>query len=860
MANESLGQSEGPRESPLSGDLSGISELFGLRDEPGNTVTADMLDGWVSATEGMVSVSGDASGRLVHSRYRLIAELGAGGMGVTYRAWDTQAHVPVVVKMPKREVRQDRDVMTRFAREIDAMRAVPHESIVPITDHGDDEGCPFVAMRFLPGGSLADYRRWDEAGNPIRNPPGMLHFWLPGVAAALDHIHAKGMLHRDVKPGNIFLDGFLESYLGDFGIAKVVDESGGLAKEQTLTATRIAVGTPEYMAPELFTPRSKPDGRADQYALAVTVYEMLAGEKPFKGDRAHIVVEHSGLPVPPLASKVPGLPQRLCTAVEKGLSKKPEERFASCNDFAAAVLAEVSVLPPEPDTVRLLCPGCKNILKLPQKAAGKTGRCPRCREAMDVAADLGSLWLETEERGGGLDTADGLRIVEDPSPKEIAAGTRIWQPSQIAAVVTAAIVGFIAGSMTMAMTKDRVIRSNKAVAKPVTTDARVEVSSRRELGAATPKDPELGAAAPKDPEFEAFTPSALASLSRLATLTDAQAEAVARYQGSISLRGLTTLTDSQAELLAKHRGPLDLSGLVTLTDSQAESLAKHQEEVHHEKSTSSGLLSLDGLTSLTDAQAESLAKHRGYLSLRGLTKLADVQAESLAKHLGSSSSPLGKLMLDGLIILSELQAESLFGSYQGELSLNRLTKLSDAQAKALTNHRGAVSLDGLTTLTESQAESLSLIKGSLSLDGLATLTDSQAEALAKHRNGLDLRGLVTLTDSQAESLAKHQGGLDLSGLATLTDSQAKSLAKHSSYFLNLNALTKLTDAQAEALASYQGNNLSLGGLTSLSDAQAEALAKVRGGLQLRSLKTLSDKAATVLRAKDNIGFPGKFSR
>ncbi|NBV26282.1 MAG: hypothetical protein EBR99_03100 [Actinobacteria bacterium] len=116
-------------------------------------------------------------------------------------------------------MRQDSEAMQRFAREIDAMRAVPHEAIVPITDHGDDDGCPFVVMRFLPGGSLADYRRRDEAGTAIRNPPGMLHFWLPGVAAALDHIHAKGMLHRDVKPGNIFLDGFLKPYLGDFGIA-----------------------------------------------------------------------------------------------------------------------------------------------------------------------------------------------------------------------------------------------------------------------------------------------------------------------------------------------------------------------------------------------------------------------------------------------------------------------------------------------------------------------------------------------------------------------------------------------------------------------------------------------------------------
>ena len=139
-----------------SGDLSGISEMFGLRDgqtaDTGTRTGTDTVGRWVAATEGDALVPADASGRLVHGRYRLIAELGVGGMGVTYRAWDTTAGIPVVVKMPRREVRSDSEAMQRFAREIDAMLAVPHERIVPITDHGDDDGCPFVVMRFLPGG------------------------------------------------------------------------------------------------------------------------------------------------------------------------------------------------------------------------------------------------------------------------------------------------------------------------------------------------------------------------------------------------------------------------------------------------------------------------------------------------------------------------------------------------------------------------------------------------------------------------------------------------------------------------------------------------------------------------------------
>ena len=108
-----------------------------------------------------------ATGRVLAGRYRLISELGVGGMGVTYRAWDDVNGMPVVVKMPKREAQSNEEALRRFAREIDAMLSLSHEHIVPITDHGDDDGCPYVVMRFLPGGSLADHRRRDDDGNPL---------------------------------------------------------------------------------------------------------------------------------------------------------------------------------------------------------------------------------------------------------------------------------------------------------------------------------------------------------------------------------------------------------------------------------------------------------------------------------------------------------------------------------------------------------------------------------------------------------------------------------------------------------------------------------------------------------------------
>jgi len=343
-----------------------------------------------------------------------------------------------------------------------------------------------VVMRFLPGGSLADHRRRDDDGNPLANPAGMLHFWLPAIAEALDFIHQRGMLHRDVKPGNIFFDGFWNAFLGDFGIAKVVDGTGGLAKEQTLTATMMAIGTPDYMGPELFSPKSNPDGRADQYALAVTVYEMLCGVRPFTGSKAHIVVEHTGMQVPPLQNKGLRIPESLCVAVERALAKKPAERFSTCSEFMRAALLDVAPLSPELDTTRLLCPGCKNILKLPQKAAGRTGRCPKCREPMDVAEDLGSLWLKSEERGKESATSkQSLAPLAEPLP-QASAGT-MWRWGMLALATCCGLaLGYAGGTLSQQAKmqaelkqgespwQDELLAAKESLAKVVEENAELE--------------------------------------------------------------------------------------------------------------------------------------------------------------------------------------------------------------------------------------------------------------------------------------------------------------------------------------------------------------------------------------------------
>jgi serine/threonine-protein kinase len=336
-----------------------------------------------------------SSSDLIAGRYRIISQLGEGGMGVVYRAWDNEHDVPVVVKMPKADKLSDQDFIERFNREIKAMAGLAHPHIVPIVGNGQDEdGRPYVAMRFLPGGSLSDRRRRGPDKKPLPTHPSLLHHWLPAIAEALDFVHRSGVIHRDVKPDNIFFDARWNAFLGDFGIAKVVETGGAVEKDMTMTATGMAVGTHAYMSPEVFS--NRPVAASDQYSLAITVYELLAGTRPFTGESSHIIAEHLTMPVPPLKDKQPQLPARLCEAVHRALSKKPEDRFETCGEFAAALLKVVPVPSVKDGVTRVMCPACHAMLDLDEKVAGKSGKCRNCSAPVTVSTDLEAVWLHSE--------------------------------------------------------------------------------------------------------------------------------------------------------------------------------------------------------------------------------------------------------------------------------------------------------------------------------------------------------------------------------------------------------------------------------------------------------------------------------
>jgi hypothetical protein len=286
----------------------------------------------------------------------------------------------------------DPEFAGRFTREIRSLVKLSHPHIVKVTDVGTLEGMPFAVMQYLPGGSLEDQRPTGPGGQPLPSDPKKISRWLSAIAAALDYIHTQGYVHRDVKPGNILFDGLGHAFLSDFGVAKVLASSTNTAPSQTaMTGAGMVLGTPEYMAPELIM--GEPfDGRVDQYALAITVYELLCGRRPFEDEtKTRVLVLHTSKPPAPLTAWCQTLPDRLSQVVLKGLAKDPADRYATCAELAKAVAAAAEGAVARDDRVRIKCTACGKTGSLSAadfaklKAGGGRANCPACKSPIDIS-------------------------------------------------------------------------------------------------------------------------------------------------------------------------------------------------------------------------------------------------------------------------------------------------------------------------------------------------------------------------------------------------------------------------------------------------------------------------------------------
>jgi WD40 repeat protein len=288
-------------------------------------------------SESFLMRSNFGAGSMV-AGYRIESRIGAGGMAVVFRAYDERLGRSIALKVMPPEWTGDEEFRRRFVAESRAAARVDDPHIIPVYEAGTADGALFIAMRLVAGTDLRGVLRREGA-----LLPGRALELLSPVASALDAAHAAGLVHRDVKPGNILVDerpGRPDHvYLADFGLSK------GAAAGVSLTGAGNYLGTPGYSAPEQVQGHDV-DGRADQYALACVAFELLTGRAPYERDLPMaVLLAHVSAPPPSLAARRPGMPAAADRVVARALAKRPEQRYASCREFTDT-LREAFGLPP----------------------------------------------------------------------------------------------------------------------------------------------------------------------------------------------------------------------------------------------------------------------------------------------------------------------------------------------------------------------------------------------------------------------------------------------------------------------------------------------------------------------------------
>jgi len=258
-------------------------------------------------------------------RYEIIDELGRGGMATVYRAQDPRFKRDVAIKLMPEQFLAEKNFRARFEREAQTIAAIEHPAIVPVYDFGEDNGRPYLVMRYMPGGSLADKL---EKG-PI-SPEEASHI-IARLASALDQVHQRHIVHRDLKPANVLFDQYNEAYLSDFGIARLNEATTSLTGEAI-------VGTPAYMSPEQARGETDIDGRSDLYALGVMLFQMLTGKQPYEAPTPiAVAMKHITDPIPRLTETRPDLSLSYERVIDGAMAKDRDKRFATGSDLFTAL-------------------------------------------------------------------------------------------------------------------------------------------------------------------------------------------------------------------------------------------------------------------------------------------------------------------------------------------------------------------------------------------------------------------------------------------------------------------------------------------------------------------------------------------
>jgi eukaryotic-like serine/threonine-protein kinase len=303
-------------------------------------------------------------GELIAERYELEELVGTGGMSSVYRAHDRLLERNVALKVLHEQFTADGDYVERFRREARAVAQLSHPNIVTVIDRGEQGGRQFIVFEYVDGENLKDLL---EREGPL--PEREAIELALQIAQALGFAHGQGLVHRDVKPQNVLLNGEGQAKVTDFGIARSLDVHGGL------TQTGTVMGTSDYISPEQAR-GAHVDEQSDIYSLGAVLYELLTGEVPFRGDNfVAVAMQHINQPPPSVRERRLDLSPRLDAVVARAMAKEPRERFDSMDDLCA----ELSACLAEPSG---LTSGAQTIVSSPPRRRARRPRPPADRPSV----------------------------------------------------------------------------------------------------------------------------------------------------------------------------------------------------------------------------------------------------------------------------------------------------------------------------------------------------------------------------------------------------------------------------------------------------------------------------------------------
>ncbi|MGD8904092.1 MAG: protein kinase [Anaerolineae bacterium] len=268
--------------------------------------------------------------------YQIVEQIGRGGMATVFKAYQPSMDRYVAIKILPSHFTEDKSFVGRFTQEARTLARLEHPHILPVHDYGEEDGTTYLVMRYVKAGTLKDLIN-REGTVPLREVARIL----AQVGGALDYAHSQDVIHRDIKPSNVLIDDRGNTFLTDFGIAKLVAETA------QFTASGAVIGTPAYMAPEQGMGQPV-DYRCDIYALGVVLYELVTGRVPYEAETPlAVLLQHVNAPLPMPRQIRPDLPEALERVILKAMAKKPEERFQSAQQLVDALTEAVASKPAE---------------------------------------------------------------------------------------------------------------------------------------------------------------------------------------------------------------------------------------------------------------------------------------------------------------------------------------------------------------------------------------------------------------------------------------------------------------------------------------------------------------------------------